>query len=231
MTLEGSSVVVIGGSSGIGLATAAMAAQRGAHVVIGGRSMDKLQAAVKEIGNAEPFAVDVSDRSSIKKLFGALERVDHVFVPGGAFVGGRILDLPHEEIESELRARVMGAVHVAQYAAPLMTEGSLTFISGQLTSKARVGTAATASAGAAVEHLTKVLAQELAPIRVNCVSPGLVDTPILGEHRARMREGAKKLPAGRIGSADDISEAVFFLMVSTYVTGEILHVDGGGRFT
>jgi NAD(P)-dependent dehydrogenase (short-subunit alcohol dehydrogenase family) len=112
-----------------------------------------------------------------------------------------------------------------------MTAGSITCLSGQLGSRPAAGAVVTSAMNAAVEALAKGLALELAPIRVNAVAPGLIDTPLLGDARDQGAEWATAtLPVGRIGRADEVAQAVILLMSNDYITGEVLHVDGGGRY-
>ena len=231
MNLKGEKVVIIGGSSGIGLATAKLAKEQGADVTIASRSRDKLERAAEQLGPVEIVEADVAEEEAVQSVFAGLNQVDHVFVPAGTWVGGNIVESDPDELRRALEVRIMGAIYVVQSAAAKMTDGSITFMSGQLASRPGPGTAITASSNAAVEVLARTLALELAPIRVNAIAPGLIDTPILGEHRDAVAKGAAaNLPAKRIGTAEEVAQAVLLLMTNGFITGEVLHIDGGGRF-
>ena len=125
--------------------------------------------------------------------------------------------------------------YVVRHAAPKMTQGSITFTSGGLSSRPRVGSAMLTAALAGVEAMTPALALELAPIRVNTVTPGLIDTPLLhhaygAEREAIMANRAAVLPGKRVGTAEEVAQVMLMLMTNAYMTGEVLHIDGGGRF-
>jgi NAD(P)-dependent dehydrogenase (short-subunit alcohol dehydrogenase family) len=227
-------VVIIGGSSGIGLATAKAVHDQGAHVVIAGRSLEKLNAAVKTIGNGvQSFVVEISDETSVRTMFDQLDHVDHVFVTASHVVLGAILDTDSADLKSTLDSRFWGSYFAAKYAAPKMTDGgSITFMSGTSTWKPSPGGAVAAASGAAVESLGRTLALELSPIRVNTISAGAIDTPLLdtffGEKRTAVLDNlAKTLPVKRMGEPQDIAETALYLMKNKYSTGTVISVDGG----
>jgi NAD(P)-dependent dehydrogenase (short-subunit alcohol dehydrogenase family) len=231
--LEGATVVVIGGSSGIGLATAQAAGDAGAEVVVTGRSADRLRDAAAVLGHGvRTVALGSVDEDGTMALFDGLERVDHVFV-AAATIGGGGLTPTTDEMRPLIETRLWGSVFAAKYAAPRMTQGgSITFCSGSSALRPRVGGSPVAAASAAaVEALARSLAVELAPIRVNTIVPGLVDTPLLniaGDQRERFFErAAASLPVRRVGQPEDLAHAVVFLMENGYVTGITLTVDGG----
>jgi NAD(P)-dependent dehydrogenase (short-subunit alcohol dehydrogenase family) len=232
--LRGATVVIVGGSSGIGLATAAAARDAGAEVVITGRSSDRLDSAVASLGGyVRGVALDSTDEEGTRALFESLPVVHHLFVSAGA-IGAGPLGAPTATLQPMLETRVWGSVFAAKYASPKMTEGgSITLCSGTSSLRPRRGGSGVAAASAgAVEALARSLAVELAPIRVNTVVPGLVDTPlvatILGDqHAAAMETAGKSLPVGRVGQPEDIADAILFLMGNGYVTGISLVIDGG----
>lgn len=237
MGLEGKTVVVLGGSSGIGLATAQLAKQQGAVVTTTGRSVEKLQATAEQLGGVDTAVVDVADEESVRGLFESLGHVDHVLMAAGGMAGGgqRITEADTNELQPAIDQRIWGAVYVAKHAAPRMTNGSITLISGILATRPTQNVAIVAAASGAVEALMRALAVELAPIRVNALAPGWVDTPLvsrtLGDQRDAVINGvSSKLPVGRIGTPEDIAHAALFLMTNGYMTGEVLHIDGGGRY-
>jgi NAD(P)-dependent dehydrogenase (short-subunit alcohol dehydrogenase family) len=236
-SLEGAHVVVFGGSSGIGLATAAAAKAHGARVTLAGRTRSKLDAAAREIGGARTVVADIADRTSVEAVFAGMERVDHLVITAGSFTAGRLADSDPDHLLAALQERIAGPLYAIKAALPLMPPtGSIVLTGGQLSDRpSGHGTSVLAAAVRGVEALARSLALELKPIRVNVVSPGFVDTPLFdvfgpdGRHEV-LTQTAATLPGGRIGRADEIAQAVTFLFTNGYVNGEILHVDGGGRF-
>jgi NAD(P)-dependent dehydrogenase (short-subunit alcohol dehydrogenase family) len=243
MRLNGSRVVIIGGSSGIGLETARLALAEGASVTIAGRSEDRLRWASENIlsthgipeapDRLRSVIADVTDESSIQTLFGAESRVDHLFLPAGELRPGSGdalgSDLPG--LRAILESRLIGVAHVVRHARPKMSGGSITLMSGLYSTRPARGGSFAAAAVAAVDGMTRALALDLAPTRVNGVPPGLIDTPLwdaFGPQREAILARGASLPVGRIGRPEEVAEAVFFLMSNGFVTGTILAIDGGG---
>lgn len=231
MSLKGKKVVVVGGSSGIGLATAEIAKQEGADVVIASRNAEKLKAAEIKLG-VKAIAVDVTSDDSVVNLFRQCGVVDHVVVTAAQLKTGPFKTVAMDDVRATLEAKVWGAWRVAR-SADIRQGGSLTLVSGFLSIRPRPNSAIVSVANGALESLTRALALELAPIRVNCVSPGLIDTPI----RAAMPEAARKemlakaaaaLPVRRVGLADDIAKQILAYMANEFATGSIIYLDGGG---
>lgn len=238
ISLEGASVVVFGGSSGMGLATAKMAQTAGARVTIAGRDTTRLDAAVREIGgDVSLFSLDVADEEAVAKLFDGLDRVDHVATLAGAAAHGKIAELDVADMRRPMDVRFWGSVHIAKHAAPKMPPGgSITFCSGVAAARPVPGRALGTATTAATEALGRALAAELAPVRVNTVRPGAVDTPMLarftGERHAEVLAAeAQRLPVGRVGAPEDIAQAIIFLMTNPFVTGATITVDGGHLVT
>jgi NAD(P)-dependent dehydrogenase (short-subunit alcohol dehydrogenase family) len=232
--LRGSKVVVVGGSSGIGFATAEMAKAQGAEVVIASRNADKLKAAADKIG-AKGIAADVTDDQSVAALFHAAGAVDHVVVSAAQLRTGPFKSVPMEDVRATFEGKFWGAWRCAR-AAEIRPGGSLTLVSGFLSIRPRPNSAIVSVANGALESLTRALALELAPIRVNCVSPGIIDTPI----RAAMPEAARKemlektaaaLPVRRVGLAEDVAKQILAFMENGFMTGSIIYLDGGGLVT
>jgi NAD(P)-dependent dehydrogenase (short-subunit alcohol dehydrogenase family) len=228
--LAGKKVVVVGGSSGIGLATAEMAKANGADVVIASRNAEKVNVAADKIG-AEGISADVTDDRSVIDLFRAVGPVDHVVVSAAQLRTGPFKTVAMEDVRATLEAKLWGAWRCAG-AAEIRPGGSLTLVSGFLSIKPRPNSAIVSVANGALESLTRALALELAPIRVNCVSPGIIDTPI----RAAMPEAARKemlakvaagLPVGRVGLAEDIARQIISFMENGFMSGAIVYLDGG----
>ncbi len=237
MALTNAIVVILGGSSGIGLATARAAGAEGARVVITGRSPERLQAARAELGdNVKTVALDVVDTVGTRALFNELEHVDHVFITAGAVLFDPKLATEIESVRPALDTRFWGAFNAAKFAAAKMgAGGSITFMSGAATIRPIRGASVATASCAAVEAFARALAVDLAPIRVNAIQPGLIDTPFLdtlGERRnAFIAEYSKRLPVGRPGRPEEVADAVLFLMKNGFVTGITLTIDGGGVLT
>ena len=232
MTLDGKKVVVIGGSSGIGFSAAKFALEEGADVTIGSRSLEKLEAAKSKLGGKINICViDTTDDQSVSETFNAFGTCDHVVcsVPGALF--GAVKDLDIDQAQRSLNAKFWGCVRVAKYAQ-INSTGSLTFVSGQMARRPIKNFLAGAAANAAVDILARGLAVELAPVRVNSVAPGFIDTPLHSrmpreEIERRIREAEKTLPAGRVGHADDIGMMILQIMQNGFLTGSVIEVDGG----
>jgi NAD(P)-dependent dehydrogenase (short-subunit alcohol dehydrogenase family) len=161
--------------------------------------------------------------------------VDHVFVSVGQGGASDVLTSSAEELRRPFEERVFGAFNVVRTVAPKMREGSITLMSGMYASRIRPHASAQTAALCAVESLARTLALDLAPIRVNAVAPGWIDTPRLdrsfgAEKANRIEAIARQLPGKRIGGAHEVAAAVLLLMTNPYINGEVLHVDGGGRF-
>jgi len=234
MALAGKTIVVIGGSSGIGLATAKAALSEGANVVITGRSPERLSAARKELGSTVlTVAADASDETAMRAVFGDLPRVDHAFVTAAELVYSPTVTADTATLRAAIDTRFWGAFFTAKYAAPKMPPaGSITFLTGVAGRKPLPGGAVISASCSAVESLGRGLAIELAPIRVNTVAPGLIDTPLHGKMTGksaseRFPDIAKRLPVRRMGQPEDIAAAVLFLMKNPFVTGITLTIDGG----
>ena len=231
MNLAGQIVVVVGGSSGIGLATAAMAKADGAEVIIASRSAEKLKAAADKIG-VKAIPADVTSDDSVANLFKQCGPVDHVVVTAAQLKTGPFKTVSMDDVRSTMEGKFWGAWRCAR-AAEIRASGSLTLVSGFLSIRPRPAAAIVGAANGALESLTRSLALELAPVRVNCVSPGLIDTPI----RAAMPEAARKqmlaqtaaaLPVRRVGEGEDIALQILAFMNNGFATGSIVYLDGGG---
>ncbi|MEA3056358.1 MAG: hypothetical protein QOD30_1790 [Actinomycetota bacterium] len=232
-SLQDASVVLIGGSSGIGLATAMQARAAGAAVTIAGRDEQKLAIASKQIGgDTRTAALDIADESAVRDLFASIDHVDHVATLAGTHVAGNIADVDTDALRGPVDNRFWGPLFLCKHAAPKMTSGSITICTGAGVGRPRAGGAIVSAAAGGSEVLARAMAVELAPIRVNVIRPGIVDTPLLdrmaGDRRDDMLAAmAKRIPLGRVAQAEEIAEAIIFLMTSAYVTGETLTIDGG----
>lgn len=235
MTLKDSTVVILGGSSGIGLATAKAARAEGAQVIITGRSADKLQTARAELGTAvRTVVLDVADEAGTRAFFQELDHLDHLFITAGTLVNDVRLAPDSAALRPAMDTRFWGALYAAKYSAPkIRAGGSITFMSGTAGQRPLDGASVASASCGAVEAFARALAIDLAPIRVNTIRPGFVDTPLLDALLGAQREeilaaAAARLPVKRIGRSDEVADAVLFLMKNGYVTGIALTIDGGG---
>ncbi|MCQ4082975.1 SDR family oxidoreductase [Streptomyces sp. RB6PN25] len=233
-------VVVVGGTSGIGLAAAERQLRRGREVVVTGRDPGRLTAALKELEQAGAGAtgevVDARDDAAMRGLFGRLGAVDHVVVTvTGASAAGPFRSIAASDLRAAAEGKLVAQSVAAQAALEVLRPGgSLTFVSAGSAGAAIPGTAGLAAVNAAVEAMIPVLAVELAPTRVNAVSPGIIDTPWWDWLDADARQQtfdayAASAPAGRVGRAGDVADAIGYLIEATFVTGVVLPVDGGAR--
>jgi len=235
MSLKNRKLVITGGGTGIGLATAKLAAARGASVVLMGRRESKLQGAVEAIGPAASYRVlDVTDGDAVARVFKEVGRFDHLVTCAAGIAIGPFSELPESALREFFEVKFWGQVRAIRAALPLLArDGSIVAVSGFLYRKPSAGYSAFAAVNGAIEALVKVLAIELAPIRVNALVPGQIDTlrEIIGEeaNRGRVQAAAGKLPVGRIGTPDDVAHAALFLAENGFTTGAALDVDGGER--
>lgn len=233
-SLRDAIVVVIGGSSGIGLATAQLASEAGARVTIAGRDEDRLAAALETLpADATGVRLDVADEAAVRDLFASLDHVDHVATLAGTHVAGTLVDLDTEVLRGPMDNRFWGPLFVGKYAAPKMTTGSITLCTGAGVARPRAGNTIVTAAAGGSEFLARAMAVELAPVRVNVVRPGIVDTPLLDRLAAGLdrddilKAMTKRVPLRRAGQPEEIADAILFLMTNEYVTGSTLTIDGG----
>lgn len=239
----GDTIVIIGGSSGLGLAVARRCLADGATVVIAGRSKERLDAARAELGGLTAIPADIGDPDQVARLFDRVGSLSHLVVTAADLPYGPALSLTEDSVMRAVRSKVLGPFFAAQQAAPRMstghmtpadgsTAGSITLTSGVAAHRPAPGGSLAAIVNGALESMVRALALELAPIRVNAVSPGWVDTPVWDQlatqevKQARMADMAARLPARRLGRPEDIANAVAFLIADDFVTGTVLHAEG-----
>ncbi|RWM06038.1 MAG: SDR family oxidoreductase [Mesorhizobium sp.] len=239
-TLRDKRIIVVGGSSGIGFGVAVAALEGGAEVVIAGRSADRLKAAVTKLagaGRVRSIAADMANEADVARLFDEAGAFDHLVTTAGTPppnypIGEADMDFVRQFVDSKL----VGAVMLAKHAIRTLKKGgSMTFTSGINKDRPPVpgGSVVSAIAGS-FTYFARALALELAPTRVNIVSPGWVDTEMWDEIVGEAKTGyfdqmAARLPSGRVATPADIAPAYLYLMQSEFMTGETIHVDGGQR--
>jgi NAD(P)-dependent dehydrogenase (short-subunit alcohol dehydrogenase family) len=232
--LAGQTVVVLGGTSGIGLATARQAQAAGARLVVTGRNRERLEAAGRELDALGTATLDLGEPAAVDGFFAGLPpAVDHVLVSGSGPFYAPLAELDFGRALQSLDEHLLGALRIARAAANrIRSGGSLTFISGTHARRPGVGLSLVGIATVALPAIAANLAVELAPMRVNVVAAGFVDTPlsarILGDALEDRREQLRAtLPIRRVVGPDDVAATVVHLMTNTAITGATVDVDGG----
>ncbi len=236
--LKNKKVVIIGGSSGIGLESAKQLVAQGAEVIIASRSEEKLRIAKEQLGvRATTFTLDTTQEQQVQSFFEKIGQFDHLVISAAETSGGSFLQTDTAQARQLFENKFWGQYYAAKYgASKISPNGSITLFSGVVAYKSMVGSAMLGAVNAAVSNLGQTLALELAPIRVNIVSPGIIDTP----SRSKMPEETRnnfyatvenKLPVKRIGRAEDVAQSVLYLLQNSFVTGTVLHVEGGHILT
>jgi NAD(P)-dependent dehydrogenase (short-subunit alcohol dehydrogenase family) len=235
MNLNGRRVVVLGGTSGIGSAVARKAAGEGASVVIASSSQAKVDRALQGLsGSTEGLTIDLTQEEGVKSFFAKLGAFDHlVYTAGEPLLSEPLETFSLDRAQNFFGIRFWGAFLAAKHGAPLIRKGgSIVLSSGMASRRSRKGWSIISSVCGATEALTRALAVELAPLRVNLVCPGLVKTELWDSMSTEAREAMyqraeKNLLVGRPGEADDLAEAYLYLMKNGFSTGQVVVVDGG----
>ncbi|TPJ13372.1 SDR family oxidoreductase [Mesorhizobium sp. B2-7-3] len=240
MSISNQRILIVGGGSGMGLALARRCLAAGAEVIIAGRGENRLRQAREALGNPAGLGmatVDITREDQVGALFAGIGGLDHI-VSTAADIEGAYRLLPELGLEAAQRvvdSKLFGPLLLAKHGAPrLAMAGSMTFVSGIAAYRPAARGSVVAAVNAALEGLVRALAIELAPLRVNAVSPGWVDTDIwaqvAGDRKAETLVAmAERLPVGRIGQPEDIADAIAFLIGNGFATGTTLHVEGGHR--
>jgi NAD(P)-dependent dehydrogenase (short-subunit alcohol dehydrogenase family) len=236
MAFDGQRVVVVGASAGIGEATARAFAVAGAEVIITGRSKERLDAAAERIGHPVQSAeLDSTDGPAVTSFFAALGPVDHLVLAAspGAVGSGPFAALDEAALRQAFDGKLFAHFNVLKAAS---VRSSVTIISAASARAAFPGTVGLAAVNGALEAIVPPLAVELAPLRVNAVSPGLIDTRwwdvLPGEQRAAFFQTVASVsPVGRVGTARDVADAVLYLAGAGFVTGMVLECTGGANLT
>jgi NAD(P)-dependent dehydrogenase (short-subunit alcohol dehydrogenase family) len=235
--LAGQTVVVLGGSAGIGLATARRARAEGADVVLTGRDPERLERAARDVAARSSAAFDATDHAALGRFFEGLpDPIDHVMVTAGGPTYGPLLEMDAAQVREALSDHVVLGLEVARHVAGRMRPGGTLLLVGgtggrRISRELGIASAATA----ALPAFAATLALELAPVRVNLIAPGFVDTPLsaslLGDGLdARREELSTTLPIGRVIGPDDVAALAVHIMANTALTGATYDVDGGQQF-
>jgi NAD(P)-dependent dehydrogenase (short-subunit alcohol dehydrogenase family) len=234
MSLKNTRVLVIGGTSGIGLGVATAVAERGATPIVASRRQSSVDGALARLpAGARGATVDLSDEASLNQLVSYVGDVDHlVFTAGESLELASLADLTPARITGFFQTRFIGALSAVRAFAPHIPDGgSITLTSGTAAEQPGFGALPVSVCGA-MNALTTALAVELAPIRVNAIAPGVVRTALWDamadvDRRAMYEQAAQRLPLGRVGEVDDVALAYVYCMEQAYGTGVVLKVDGG----
>jgi NAD(P)-dependent dehydrogenase (short-subunit alcohol dehydrogenase family) len=232
-------VVIIGGTSGIGLAAAEILLRENFRVTVSGRDPQRLANAGKKLRNeAATIAADAADPTAVAALFGSLGSFDHLVLAFGSNKGlGSFATVSVEDVRLSFAEKVFPQFACAQAAQKFLSpNGSITFISAVSAFGAMPGAAGIGAANAAIAAMVPTLARELQPRRVNAVAPGVIDTPwwdwVLPDQKsALLADFASKTPVGRVGTAEEIGHAIAFLVTNGFMTGQTVVCDGGIRLS
>ncbi len=234
LALAGQTIVVIGGTSGIGLETARRARMEGAKLILAARNAEHLEQTARELGAASTAAFDATDFDRLDNFFDALPTpIDHVLVTGPGPYYAPLAELDFEKARRDIEAHLLLPIHVARHAAKkARAGGTLLFMAGTGGRHPEVGSTLIMALSAALPAMAKALALEIAPVRVNVIAAGFVDTPlsatILGSELDKRREQLRTtLPIRRVVGPADIAALAVQLMTNTAVTGATYDIDGG----
>jgi NAD(P)-dependent dehydrogenase (short-subunit alcohol dehydrogenase family) len=234
MSLQGKRVVVVGGTSGIGLAAAKAFLNESAEVIIASRSASKLEEAKNALsGNVQGYELDFRSEAKAAEFFTKVGKFDHLVITAGEGAMGDFRDLSVEQAHAAFESKYWGQYVTVKAAIPYLNEASsISLTSGVYGQRPSKGASTLASINSALEGLMRGLTVDLAPIRVNVVSPGIVDTPMYGgmpdAQRQAMFSGiAKQLPVGRVAQPEDIAETYVYLAKNGFTTGTVVLIEGG----
>jgi NAD(P)-dependent dehydrogenase (short-subunit alcohol dehydrogenase family) len=231
--LLGQTVVVIGGSAGIGLETARRARAEGARLILTGRDPERLDRVASELEALSTAAFDATDAASLEGFFRGLPAIDHVMVTAGRPYYGRLVDMDFEEVRNVIDGHLLLALRVARNAGPKVRPGgTLLFMGGTGARRTGIGLGIASALTAALPALTANLALELAPVRVNLIAAGFVDTPLsatlLGDQLENRRNQLRAtLPIRRVVGPADVASLAVHIMTNTALTGATYDIDGG----
>ncbi|MGD6876134.1 SDR family oxidoreductase [Bacillus infantis] len=236
MSLKGKRVVILGGTSGIGLATAKAFLDQSAQVIIASRSVSKLNEAKQALGgNVEGIEIDFRSEEKAAEFFSRVGKFDHLVVTAGEGAMGHFSELPVTSAKEAFDSKFWGQYITVRSALPYLNkESSITLTSGVYGVRPPQGATTLAAINSAIEGLVRGLSVDLAPIRVNVVSPGIVDTPLYAgmpddQRQALFNDIAQQLPVGRVAKPEDIADTYVYLAKNGFTTGTAVLIDGGAR--
>lgn len=227
-------VLIVGGSSGIGAATARAFADLGAGVTLAARHEGPLTETARGMpGSTRTAVLDTQVADDVERFFADHGPYDHIVMSAARTATGPVRQLSLAQAQAAMQSKFWGAYHVARFAAWPENGGSLTLVSGFLAERPSAQSVLQGAINAALEALARGLALELAPIRVNAVSPGMIATPLWSsmadaERQAMYENVAGQLPVKRIGQPEDVAKAIIYLASTPFATGSTVRVDGGG---
>lgn len=235
--INGKKVVITGITGGIAFSTAELALEQGARVIVTARTQEKLSQAIDKLdGDVEGYILDVTDAEAVDSFFAQVGAFDHLVTPAATSAFGMIADLDLSATKELIDSKQWGQTYCVKSASKYLSKsGSITLFSGTVTQKVLPGATAFAAAGAAIEASARIWAVELAPVRVNTIVPGIIETPVwqgmMGVEGAKehLDTISQDLPVGRVGVAEDIAKTAIYLMDNGFVTGASIVVDGGHR--
>lgn len=235
--IQNQRIAVIGASQGMGFATAKLLASQGNEVIMASKTKEKIEQAAAEIGvNAKASVLDFTDEIAVKNFFHEAGNFDHlVLIGAGLPAWGNFTQFESEALKNAFDTKFFGYYFSAKHAIPhLRKNGSITMVIGGAARKAIPGTSGVAAVNGAILAMGRTMAVELAPLRVNIVSPGLVDTPAYdwmnGQQKQEFfKQMGGQLPVGRVGRPEEIAHIIEAVLSNNYLTGAVIDIDGGGR--
>jgi NAD(P)-dependent dehydrogenase (short-subunit alcohol dehydrogenase family) len=236
MELLGKKIAVIGASQGIGFETSKLLIKKGATVYMASKTKEKVDNAAKSIGQgAIAKVLDFTDELAVKGFFDEIGEIDHVVCTGsGNSVWGKFSEIETSMLQNAFNSKFFGYYFSAKHALPVLSKkGSIVFVIAGSARKAIPGTAGLAAVNGAILAMGRTMAAELEPVRVNLVSPGVIDTPYYGwmieeQKQVLFKQMGERLPIGRVGKPEEIAHAIVMLLENDFTTGAVLDIDGGG---
>jgi NAD(P)-dependent dehydrogenase (short-subunit alcohol dehydrogenase family) len=236
MELKDKKIVVIGASQGIGFETSKLLVQKGAEVIMVSKTKEKIEAAAKKIGgNVAAKTLDFTDENAVKNFFDEMGSIDHLVCVGASNAAwGKFRELQTSAIRNAFDSKFYGYYFSAKHALSVLSmNGSIVFVIAGSARKAIPGTAGLAAVNGAILAMGRTMASELGPIRVNMISPGIIDTPYYNwmnpeQKETMFKQMGDRLPIGRVGKPEEIAHSIIMLLENDFITGAILDADGGG---
>lgn len=235
-SIENSTIIITGANGGIAKACAKLLTRYGANLVVTTRDKDKLAPVLSDLGDkAQGHILDVSNPQDVEAFFERVGAFDHLITPAASSLIAPLSDLDLNEARTLIESKQLGQLYCVKYGSNHIHEsGSITLFSGTVTQKPMAGASMFAAVGAATEAAARIWALELAPVRINTIVPGIIDTPVwaglMGDAaKEQLQAFADMLPVGRIGTPEDIAKTAAFLIDNGFIDGQTIVVDGGHR--